>query len=64
MVAAIAITVWNGHNYSLPLSNVEMMCGGVLFGVAHMLPYYAGASVLGHLMRKPDVTTPQLIVTF
>ncbi|MEC9162997.1 MAG: diguanylate cyclase [Pseudomonadota bacterium] len=64
MVAAIAITVWNGHNYLLPLSNVEMMWGGVLFGVAHMLPYYAGASVLGHLLRKPDVTTPQLIVSF
>ena len=41
-----------------------MMWGGVLFGVAHMLPYYAGASVLGHLLRKPDVTIPQLIVSF
>ena len=64
MIAAIAITVWNGHHYSLPLSNSELMWGGFLFGIAHIIPYFAGASVLGQLLRKPDVTTPLLIVSF
>ena len=64
MVAAIAITIWNGHNYSLPLSNSELAWGGVLFGIAHLLPYYVGATSLAHLLRKPNVTTPLLIVSF
>lgn len=64
MVAAIIITIWNGHNYALGLTNIELAWGGLLFGVAHILPYYAGASVIGHLLRKPDVSIPQLIVSF
>jgi diguanylate cyclase (GGDEF)-like protein len=64
MIAAVIITVWNGHHYGLDLTNSELMWGGLLFGVAHMLPYFAGASLLGHLLRKPEVTTPQLIISF
>lgn len=64
IVAAVLITVWNGQHYSLPLTISELIWGGLLFSIAHLLPYYVGASALGHLLRKPDVTTPQFIVSF
>lgn len=55
MVVVIVIIVWNGYNYLLLLSNVEMMWGGVLFGVVYMFFYYVGVSVFGYLLRKFDV---------
>jgi diguanylate cyclase (GGDEF)-like protein len=64
MVASVVITLWNGHHYGLALTNNELVWGGLLFGLAHMLPYFVGASILGYLLRKPEVTTPQLIVSF
>lgn len=64
MIAAILTTLWNGHHYELALSDRELIWGGTLFGFAHMLPYYVGASLLGFLARKQDITTPQLIVSF
>ncbi|KXJ60914.1 MAG: diguanylate cyclase [Alteromonas sp. Nap_26] len=64
MIAAILTTLWNGHHYELALSDRELIWGGVLFGFAHMLPYYVGASLLSFLARKQDITTPQLIVSF
>ena len=64
IVAAVLITVWNGQYYSLPLSISELVWGGLLFSIAHLLPYFSGAFALSHLLRKPNVNTPQFIVSF
>lgn len=64
MVAAILTTIWNGHHYSIPLTLSEFVWAGLLFGLAHIFPYWTGAALLGRISRKPDVHTPQLIVSF
>ncbi|WP_026377475.1 diguanylate cyclase [Aestuariibacter salexigens] len=64
LTAAIVITIWNGHHYQLPLTLSEFVWGGFLFGLAHIFPYWAGASLIGNIARKPGTHTPQLIVAF
>ena len=64
MVSAIVITVWAGYHYDLGLSLSELIFAGVLFGVAHITPYFLGARILSMLSKTGNMTVPQLIVTF
>lgn len=64
MLAAIVITIWNIKHYQLPLSLVESIWGGFLFGLAHIIPYWLGALIIRHLSLKAAHNAPQLIVTF
>jgi diguanylate cyclase (GGDEF)-like protein len=64
MGAAILITIWNVNHYQLNLSLPQLIWAGFLFGIAHTLPYWAGALVIGRLAQKEDHSVPQLIVTF
>lgn len=64
MTGAIVITVWQINYYQLPLSLIEMIWAGCLFGMAHILPYWLGASLIGRLAQQAEHRAPQLIVTF
>lgn len=64
MVAAILITIWNGDHYQLNLTLPQLIWAGFLFGLAHIIPYWLGAQVIGRLAQKENHSVPQLIVTF
>ena len=64
LVGAILITVWQASHYQLPLTLDEQIWAGFLFGLAHIIPYWLGASVVGYMARKAGHSVPQLIVTF
>ncbi|MDT8448587.1 MAG: diguanylate cyclase [Wenzhouxiangellaceae bacterium] len=64
MAAAVLITIWAVDHYQLPLDFRQSIRAGILFGVAHIAPYWLGAFLIGRLARKASHSTPQLIVTF
>ncbi|GAB4174198.1 MAG: hypothetical protein Kow0020_09620 [Wenzhouxiangellaceae bacterium] len=63
-VAAIVITLWSIAHYGLPLDRQDALVAGALFGVAHIVPYAAGAWLVSRVARRLSHTTPQLIVAF
>lgn len=64
MTGAVLITIWSVRHYQFPLNTWEATWAGLLFGVAHILPYWLGALLVGRLARKAGHGAPQLIVTF
>ena len=64
MGAAVLITIWSIDHYQLPLTFRQSIYAGVLFGLAHIGPYWLGAIVVGRLAQKVSHSVPQLIVTF
>ncbi len=64
MIGAILITIWNGHHYQLPLTLYEFIWAGFLFGLAHIIPYALGATIISRLAQRDEVSVPQLIVAF
>ncbi len=64
MFSAIVITFWAGNHYNLPLSYAELLLAGVLFGVAHIVPYFLGTRILCLLSKQGGMSVPQLIITF
>lgn len=64
MVAAILVTILTSENYQIELQRVEVIKGGVLFGIAHILPYYLGSILLRWLTQTKQLTLPQAIISF
>lgn len=64
MLAAIVITIWNINHYQLPLNLQQMIWAGILFGLAHILPYWLGAACISTLSKTKNKNTPQLIISF
>lgn len=64
MVGAILITIWSVDHYQLPLNTRQAIWAGFLFGLAHIGPYWFGATLIARLANKPGHSAPQLIVTF
>jgi hypothetical protein len=64
MCAAIVTTIWNGNHYQLNLTMEELIWAGFLFGLAHMMPYWLGAMLVGRLANNSHTSVPKLIVTF
>lgn len=64
MFSAIVITFWAGSHYDLPLSNADLLLAGLLFGVAHITPYFLGTRILCLLSKSSGLSLPQLIITF
>lgn len=64
MIGAILITVWQINYYAIDLSLNEQIWAGFLFGLAHIIPYWIGASFLAKLTNQTDRSVPKLIVTF
>lgn len=64
MFSAILVTIWTAQIYDLQLSLSQLLKAGVLFGIAHIAPYYLGAKFLRWLSLSRHFSAPQLIVTF
>ena len=64
LIAAIVITFWSGNHYKLPLTWYELLWAGLLFGIAHISPYWIGAKCIRHLNQQAKYSVPKLIVTF
>jgi diguanylate cyclase (GGDEF)-like protein len=64
MLAAILVTIFTNNNYQIQLHNLEVLKSGVLFGIAHILPYYAGSQLLRWLTQNKKLTLPLAIISF
>jgi diguanylate cyclase (GGDEF)-like protein len=64
MLAAILVTLLISSDYQIQLQNLEVLEGGVLFGIAHIIPYYAGSTLLRWLTQTKTLTLPLSIISF
>lgn len=64
LISAVLVTIWTAQIYDLELSLVALLKAGVLFGFAHIIPYFIGARVLCWLTLSRHFNAPQLIVAF
>lgn len=64
MLSAILITLWTGNQYHLSLSFAELLYAGILFGIAHITPYYIGAKMLRLVAKQGNYGVPLLIIFF
>lgn len=64
MLAAIVVTILTSSDYEFQLQNTEVLEGGVLFGIAHIIPYYAGSKLLRWLTQTKQLTLPLSIISF
>ncbi|MEP1382249.1 MAG: diguanylate cyclase [Paraglaciecola sp.] len=64
MVAAILVTILTNRHYQIDLHNIGLLKASVLFGIAHIIPYYAGSKVLYWLTQVQRLTLPLLIIYF
>src|SRR5690606_5244091 len=49
ILGCVIVTFWTGQQYQLALNTLQLLQAGLLFGVAHIVPYYAGARLLRRL---------------
>lgn len=52
VAACVLTTLWVGHQYQLPLSQIELVRAGLLWSCAHIGSYYAGARLLRAIASK------------
>ncbi|MBC3765059.1 sensor domain-containing diguanylate cyclase [Neptunicella marina] len=64
MVAAVIATLWTNTNYDLNLTYSEQIVGGLYFGVAHIIPYFAGSRFFRWLTQHNPLSLPHFIVGF
>jgi diguanylate cyclase (GGDEF)-like protein len=64
MLAAILVTMLTSSDYQIQLQNIEVLKGGVFFGIAHIIPYYAGSLLLRWLTQTKQLTLPLSIISF
>ena len=64
LVGCIIITFVSAFHYELPLSNWDIFKGGLLFGIAHIIPYGLGAVLLRFLARNGIRDVTRVIVFF
>lgn len=64
MAGCVLITLQTAHHYQIPLSNIEIVKAGVLFGVAHITPYALGVVALRIIARRGTWDITGLIVAF
>lgn len=62
--ACVCITFWAGYYYQLDLGFWQLLQGGLMFGVAHIIPYYAGARLLRHLALRGQFSLPLFVIGF
>ncbi|WP_158968772.1 diguanylate cyclase [Paraglaciecola sp. L3A3] len=64
MLAAILVTMFTNNDYQIELQDIEVLEGGVLFGFAHIIPYYIGSKILYWLTQNKQLTLPLSIISF
>lgn len=63
MAAAIVSSILQIHYYQLPLNIYQSIWAGILYGFAHIIPYWIGAKLVIRISKQTQ-NTPQLIVSF
>lgn len=61
LLACVVITFWAVHYYQLQLSIWQTLQGGLLFGLAHIVPYYLASQLLRRLAATAQCTLPLLL---
>jgi diguanylate cyclase len=64
LVAAVLITYWTAFEYNIALSFAQLTKAGILFGIAHILPYYTGALALRKISALTQYNLPLFVVSF
>lgn len=64
MVCAVISTIWTNYLYQLNLAPWPLLVAGLVFGVAHILPYYLGASLLRYLTNHHSLQLYHLTISF
>ena len=64
LCACVCITFWAGHYYQLELGFWQLLQGGLLFGIAHIIPYYAGARILRQLAHHGQFNLSLFVIGF
>ncbi len=64
VLVAVTVTSWTVQNYQLPLNGWQTLQAGLLFALAHITPYAAGALLLRHLVQQPKLQLPKLTIAF
>ena len=60
----VIVTIWVGRHYNLPLSDVQLAFGGLLFVLAHIGSYAIGARCLRKIAEGGKHDLPKLVVSF
>ena len=64
LTGCVIVTFWTDYQYDLALSHLQLLQAGLLFGVAHILSYYAGARVLRFIANAGVFNLPLFVVGF
>ena len=64
MIGCVLITFFSVQLYQLPLNFQQSLQAGLLFGLAHILPYGAGAWLLRFLAYRGQRHFPKLVLQF
>ena len=64
LAACVCITYWAGHYYQLNLNFWQLTQAGLLFAIAHIVPYYAGARLLRHIALSSVFNLPLFVISF
>ncbi|MES2898485.1 MAG: diguanylate cyclase [Pseudomonadota bacterium] len=60
----VIVTIWVGRHYNLPLNDLQLAFGGMLFALAHIGAYAAGARALRAIALRGKRDLPKLVVSF
>lgn len=63
-VGCVLITIQTARHYHLGLSELQILKAGMLFAVAHLLPYGLGASAMRLIARRGTWDATVLIIAF
>lgn len=64
LVGCVLITFATRRDYNLPLSDLETLKAGLLFGAAHLVPYGLGAAGFRLVMRRAGRDITRVVVAF
>ncbi|QSX33215.1 sensor domain-containing diguanylate cyclase [Shewanella avicenniae] len=63
-IGSILVTFWESYLYHTGMSATQLLSIGSLFAIAHILPYYAGASILRMFIHSDEQKLPRLMLAF
>tara|TARA_R110000744_G_scaffold167755_2_gene285280 strand:+ start:11904 stop:13349 length:1446 start_codon:yes stop_codon:yes gene_type:complete len=64
LLSAVFVTIITCFQYSLPLDLSQMIQAGLLFGCAHIIPYWLSAQLFLWIVRLDRLSTPGLIIVY
>ena len=64
LTGCVLITFYTANHYNIPLNEWQMLKAGLLYGLAHILPYAVGATALRSLARQGARDISRVIVLF